>query len=95
MKLLFKNVMVKELPEGEEVTSTGIFLGNAKVNYRKPVMAEVVAVGDEVNENIQIGKFAMYLPGTGDVVDCEDYKLRILEDKNIILVADKGETIEA
>ena len=85
IKPLGKRVLIQEVKQ-EEVTKSGIVLPGM-ASKEKPIIGEVLAVGDEVSE-VKVGEKVIYEKYTGTEVKDGDIEYLLIDMKNILAVVE-------
>lgn len=85
IKPLGKRVLIKEVKQ-EEVTKSGIVLPGT-ASKEKPIIGEVLAVGDEVSE-VKVGEKVIYEKYTGTEVKDGDVEYLLIDMKNVLAIVE-------
>ena len=85
IKPLGKRILIQEVKQ-EEVTKSGIVLPGT-ASKEKPIIGEVLAVGDDVSE-VKVGEKVIYEKYTGTEVKDEDVEYLLIDMKNVLAIVE-------
>lgn len=85
MKVIKNNIMVIEPKEEEKKSASGLILQNTRIDYSKPVKAEVVDTGAEVMY-VHPGDVVYYEPMVGTKIEQDDKIYRIFPEDSVIAI---------
>ena len=85
IKPLGERILIQEVKQ-EEVTKSGIVLPGT-ASKEKPIIGEVLAVGNEVSE-VKVGEKVIYEKYTGTEVKDGDVEYLLIDMKNILAIVE-------
>ena len=85
IKPLGERILIEEVKQ-EEVTKSGIVLPGT-ASKEKPIIGEVLAVGNEVSE-VKVGEKVIYEKYTGTEVKDGDVEYLLIDMKNILAIVE-------
>ncbi len=85
IKPLGERILIQEVKQ-EEVTKSGIVLPGT-ASKEKPIIGEVLAVGDEVSE-VKVGEKVIYEKYTGTEVKDGDVEYLLIDMKNVLAIVE-------
>lgn len=85
IKPLGERILIQEVKQ-EEVTKSGIVLPGT-ASKEKPIIGEVLAVGDDVSE-VKVGEKVIYEKYTGTEVKDGDVEYLLIDMKNVLAIVE-------
>lgn len=85
IKPLGERILIQEVKQ-EEVTKSGIVLPGT-ASKEKPIIGEVLAVGNEVSE-VKVGEKVIYEKYTGTEVKDGDVEYLLIDMKNVLAIVE-------
>ncbi len=85
IKPLGERILIQEVKQ-EEVTKSGIVLPGT-ASKEKPIIGEVLAVGDDVSE-VKLGEKVIYEKYTGTEVKDGDVEYLLIDMKNVLAIVE-------